>query len=243
MSFPFKAVTFDLDGTLYNVNRLSRRIFCRLLLENPGQIGFHRKVLKNFFLLKEELRLQKYRFKNMRKDEVRLLARRLQIDINLIDQSVERVLFQMIYPELERIGPFPYLHEILSGLSSSGIKIGIISDFPSLKKLKALGLAGYPWSVLMSPEEAGVLKPHPEIFLLALEKMKVAPQETLHVGDRFDCDIMGAQAVKMGSLLFTACRNQWNRDIQVDKTNCPVFSKYQYFFDQVMGYYNWPTGS
>ena len=38
-------------------------------------------------------------------------------------------------------------------------------------------------------------KPQPELYLLALERMSVSPQETLVIGDRLDTDIVGAQAL------------------------------------------------
>lgn len=38
-------------------------------------------------------------------------------------------------------------------------------------------------------------KPKPEMYLLALKRMGVAPEETLVIGDRLETDIIGAQAI------------------------------------------------
>jgi 4-nitrophenyl phosphatase len=47
-----------------------------------------------------------------------------------------------------------------------------------------------------SEKEATIIgKPRPELFLMAMETMKVSPEETMAVGDRLETDIAGAQAL------------------------------------------------
>jgi HAD superfamily hydrolase (TIGR01549 family) len=46
-------------------------------------------------------------------------------------------------------------------------------------------------------QEFGYGKPHPEIFLAALESMDVRPDRAVHVGDSLYADVSGAQAVGM----------------------------------------------
>lgn len=41
-------------------------------------------------------------------------------------------------------------------------------------------------------EEAGISKPRPEVFLMALESLRIAPHEALMVGDGINSDIRGA---------------------------------------------------
>jgi len=49
-------------------------------------------------------------------------------------------------------------------------------------------------------DEAGVPKPHADIFHAALAPLGVSPEEAVHVGDLRHTDIRGAQAIGMGTI-------------------------------------------
>ena len=72
-------------------------------------------------------------------------------------------------------------------------------------KLRKSGLKDYFESVTTS-EEVGVKKPNPIIFHKALEKARAQPQTSVMVGDTFEADILGAEAVGMDTLFF----NYWS---------------------------------
>lgn len=63
------------------------------------------------------------------------------------------------------------------------------------------GLVPGVGAILACLEAATCVKPHvvgkpaPEIYLMAMERMKVNPEETLVVGDRLETDIAGAQKI------------------------------------------------
>jgi putative hydrolase of the HAD superfamily len=59
--------------------------------------------------------------------------------------------------------------------------------------------------------ETGHDKPDPEIFLAALEKAGVGPDEALYTGDNYEQDVLGARGVGMQTLLLD--RNDWFSDI------------------------------
>lgn len=61
-------------------------------------------------------------------------------------------------------------------------------------KLRKLDLFRYAPSIVTS-EETGREKPHPDIFLLALKKLRTRPDETCMVGDDYERDILGALRV------------------------------------------------
>ena len=64
-------------------------------------------------------------------------------------------------------------------------------------------------------EEVGAGKPDPAIFLEALHRAGTEPQETIHVGDQYDTDVMGAKAVGIHPVLL-------DRDnLKADVTDCP----------------------
>ena len=63
-----------------------------------------------------------------------------------------------------------------------------------------LGLASYLDFVITS-SEVGRGKPHPPIFLAALERAEVGPAEALMVGDSYSSDVQGARGVGIRPLL------------------------------------------
>ncbi|HUT52495.1 MAG TPA: HAD family hydrolase [bacterium] len=85
--------------------------------------------------------------------------------------------------------------ELLARLSEAGYPLGIISnnDGNTREKCESVDIAKYFFFILDSTLE-GVMKPDPRIFQKALRTAGVRPFETLHVGDLWGCDCLGARA-------------------------------------------------
>lgn len=64
---------------------------------------------------------------------------------------------------------------------------------PQRAKLATIGL-GERFATVVASGEAGVAKPEAAIFELACERLRVAPRQAAHVGDRLDLDAEGAAA-------------------------------------------------
>ena len=112
--------------------------------------------------------------------------------------------------------PFEDVIPSLSALSSEGYRLGVLSnlrrDMDSL--CQSLGLAPY-LEICISSTDVGSEKPHAPIFLAVLERMAVDPGETVHVGDQYCSDVMGARAVGMHPVLID--RGGWNTQVN----DCP----------------------
>jgi HAD superfamily hydrolase (TIGR01549 family) len=63
-----------------------------------------------------------------------------------------------------------------------------------------LGLSPY-LDFAINSEGVGLGKPHPAIFLDALKRAQVEPQEALHVGDQYEADVEGARGVGIHPVL------------------------------------------
>jgi FMN phosphatase YigB (HAD superfamily) len=95
--------------------------------------------------------------------------------------------------------------ETLKHIKNLGLKIGIISNtiFPADvhdKILERYGLKPYLDFAIFS-SEFGWRKPHPKIFEEGIRLMGFAPSEIMYVGDRYNMDALGAQAVGMQPVL------------------------------------------
>lgn len=98
--------------------------------------------------------------------------------------------------------PFDDAVPALEQLREAGYKVGVITNLRrDLGQMcERVGLAPY-LDFMVGSEEVGMEKPHPPIFMAALEKIGAAPQEVVHVGDQIRSDVMGAQGVGMQAVL------------------------------------------
>jgi len=70
------------------------------------------------------------------------------------------------------------------------------------RKVLKLGLQDY-CSFIVTSEEAGVEKPHPYMFMLALKKLNLATHEVVMIGDNKDKDIKGAELLGIKTFYYT----------------------------------------
>jgi putative hydrolase of the HAD superfamily len=97
---------------------------------------------------------------------------------------------------------YPDAEPLLLRLKADGLILGLISNAPpeTAETVKRLGLHRHIEHVVISGIQ-GYSKPNPEIFLHALRLASVAPTESVHVGDLYGADVLGARAVGMDAIL------------------------------------------
>ena len=97
--------------------------------------------------------------------------------------------------------------EVLRRLHDRRLKIGLICNTGrgpgrALRELmRREGVLGYFDATIFS-DEVGYGKPDKRIFLAAAEKLRLKPNDILHVGDNIENDVRGAQSSGMKTLLF-----------------------------------------
>ncbi len=93
---------------------------------------------------------------------------------------------------------YPDVLPTLAALRAKGLRLGVVSNWDERLPLllERLGLAA-SFATIVCSAEAGVEKPDRRIFRRALERLAVAPDEALHVGDHRLEDVEGAIAAGM----------------------------------------------
>lgn len=90
----------------------------------------------------------------------------------------------------------PRVKEMLEGLKSLGLKLGVVSNTAALYQvfdiLKEYGIRDYFQDVTLS-SVTGMRKPDPNIFRVALCQLQSKPEECVYVGDTVSRDIIGAK--------------------------------------------------
>ena len=106
----------------------------------------------------------------------------------------------------------PTLKELKNRSLILGLVSNVAQDMEST--YTELGLQPY-LDFKVTSAEVGCDKPRPEIFMAALKKAQVKPEESIYVGDQYHLDIVGAQGVGIKAVLID--RNNYSPDI----TDCP----------------------
>jgi len=96
----------------------------------------------------------------------------------------------------DRWRTFPDVVPVFERLRGEGLRLALVSNWDArLAKLCFdMGLDRYLDSVISSAS-VGLVKPDPHIFEVALERVDVSPERTVHVGDHYYADVLGARSV------------------------------------------------
>jgi len=101
--------------------------------------------------------------------------------------------------------PFACARATLERLHGAGLRLGVVSnaDGRAAAILRATGLAEW-LDVIVDSHLEGVEKPDAEIFRRALERLGVAADESLFVGDIVSIDVVGARNAGLRPVLLDA---------------------------------------
>lgn len=95
--------------------------------------------------------------------------------------------------------------EVLGGLKGRGYPMVLLSNTSHGHIIRRImdreGLSGY-FDHLLFTDELGARKPNPLAFRIMLERLGTIAEETVHIGDRPELDILGAKRSHVRSILY-----------------------------------------
>ncbi|HZU75978.1 MAG TPA: HAD family hydrolase [Dehalococcoidia bacterium] len=100
------------------------------------------------------------------------------------------------------------MEEMLQALRAAGIRLGVVTNGGAANqraKVEALGLDRYVDSIIISGE-AGIEKPDPRIFALALAALDCEPSRAWFIGDHPRNDVLGAAGAGLRAIWLRGVR-------------------------------------
>ena len=199
-------IFFDLDHTLWDFERNSRLTFLKIFEENAVTTSLD-DFLQHYVPLNLEY-WKLYREERISKADLRY--QRLKRSFDALDYKIEDDMIDTLSDQyIEHLSSFNHLVpetvEILEYLKPNYRLHIITNGFSEIqeKKLKQSNISAY-FDQVVNSEMAGVKKPNPKIFHLALQMANVDARKSLMIGDSIEADILGAKAVGIHAIHFNA---------------------------------------
>ena len=202
----YKAVVFDLDGTLYYQKPFRIRMATFLLthmIKHPASfrellvIRFYRKLREDWETheksktFPESMGLEQRQYK--------CVAEHFNMSADKIEQIIR---FYMQEAPLKLL--LPYRDNKLAGmikhLRENGVKIVVYSDYPVIDKLQALHIQADA-CFTAADEQIASMKPNPKGLQVIMKHTGFDAQDMIMVGDRYEKDGMSAAANHMDYII------------------------------------------
>lgn len=190
-----KEVVFDIDDTLYDYEKGHALGVERMAEYAEKELGIAKAYFRSEYKrMNEELKVR------LGKDDAATHSRSIRLQ-NLLEQwgkplfpHVEKLYHLYWDALLAESKAEPGSIEAIRALRKMGIGVGIGTDMTfwmQYQKLERFGFAPYITHMVTS-QEAGHEKPHPEFMALCVKKAGCKPEEMVFVGDTFKKDVAGS---------------------------------------------------
>ncbi len=188
-----QAVAFDLDGTLYP--------YTSVILRAIPYFLSHLRLTVQFSKVRKRLRKERP-ISDFYVRQSEMLADFMGISAGESSKIIQTLIYGSWGDVLRGVKPFPAVKETLLDLKNRNLKLGVLSDFPVVDKLRILGLEGM-WDYTNSSESVGYLKPNPEPFYHLAASLDIEPELIMFIGDDYTLDIEGASRIGMKTAHFS----------------------------------------
>lgn len=201
-----RAITLDLDDTLWEIGPVIRRAEAKLwqwLAENYPLISTSfsaTDVLDIRVSVMEEFADQQHDFRFMRKKVLERLAQESGYATDLVEPAFE--VFDHARNDVEL---FP---DVLSNLEALAENFQILALTNGNASLQKIGI-DHLFHGSVTATDVGAAKPAREIFEVAIERSGYSAIEILHVGDHPETDIDGAREAGMQTAWMNRTGANW----------------------------------
>jgi len=138
-----------------------------------------------------------------------------ELEISIDRPTIERGIAEVMRGALVTSEPVTGAIETVHRLADQGLRLGVISSavyHPFLVwSLEKFGLAD-AFQVIVTSASAGYYKTRPELYYYTLAQLGSKPDRSVHVGDSYRFDVLGARAAGMHTVWFDTGHHEGRGD-------------------------------
>ncbi|WP_163831419.1 HAD family hydrolase [Spartinivicinus ruber] len=215
-----KAITFDLDDTLWNntpVLLKAEQDVIEWLLTHFPKINDHQDVAtttNEFRDFKDQVKQANpaltHQVTNLRK----VALEQFLTHAGYSEQSIEGAAqaMEIFLHGRHQVNYFDYVESVLAELNQQ-YTLGVLTN--GNVNIKRLSISDY-FDFAFCADELNTSKPDPVFFQTGIQAAKVLAEEIVHVGDHPEYDVIGAKEVGLKAIWFNPKQNSWDYHIKPD---------------------------
>lgn len=207
MSFPLRAITLDLDDTLWPFAPIGARI--DQVLHDWMRVHSPRTAERFPVAAMRELRERSFAENPHLHHDLSAL-RRLTLQQALAESGADPELlepaYEVFYAARNQVQCYP---DALDALARIAAKVPVAAVSNGNADLQRIGLSQH-FVFQLGSREHGAAKPDASIFHAACARLGAAPGEVLHVGDHIEMDVLGAARAGLRSCWLNREAQRWS---------------------------------
>jgi len=214
-----KCLSFDLDDTLWDIRPVIEHVDTTLYQWLAAHAPAYTQMFApdNFAVLRKEV-IDAYPHLAHSVTDIRIKG--LNLGLGRAGYNADQVSaltsqgFAVALKARQQVDYFPHVWQALDQLKAQGYIMGAITNGNA--DIYKVGL-GQHFDFQFNAHEAGVEKPHPDIFHAMLAHTQLTPEQVIHIGDNPIADVQGAQEIGMATIWINVITQQWLHDFRADK--------------------------
>lgn len=204
----YKAIIFDVDGTIYYQSKMRLHMFWTLIKYYVLHLNAisELKIIWKFRSWREH---NEFCTDNLETNQYTAVASLLQVSTESVKKVIEKWMFQVPLQYLQKCCDNT-LRDFIIQMHKQDIVTIAYSDYPVDDKLKVLEIL-MDYSFCATDSKISCLKPNPKGITAILNKIDIPANKCLFIGDRYEKDGKSAQNVGMDYLILPSKPRKRNK--------------------------------
>ncbi|MCW8956868.1 MAG: HAD family hydrolase [Gammaproteobacteria bacterium] len=209
-----KLLTIDLDDTLWpctpTILHAEQTSYNWLQIHKPNitQCFSPQDLLEKRKQLMREAPHLKHNLSEARRAHFRQLADECGYDHDWVDEG-----FRVFHAARQKVNLY---EDVLPSLTLLRERFKLVALTNGNAEVSRVGLAEY-FDLQISAADVEQGKPHPAMFIEAMTRLQMAPEQTVHIGDHAIHDVYGAHNAHIGSIWVNRSQQTWQEtEFQAD---------------------------
>jgi len=210
----YKGILLDIDNTLYDYSKAHEFSRDKVLDLCINEFNIEKKIIIGAY--NKARKRVNIELSETASSHNRLLYFQKMMEILQLNSLENSMRLYNVYWDnfLDKMTPYDDIYKLLEKYK---YRICLVTDLTAhiqYRKIQKLNLDKY-CNCIVTSEEAGKEKPHPYMFMMALTKLNLNPEDVCMIGDSFKKDIFGATNLGIKSIWLNHENKKENYDSEL----------------------------